>query len=256
MPPAASDALPPGVAPGRLLAVNESQLKQRTEAVRATVAEAAGRAGRDPGAVDILPVTKGFPASIVRLVARAGFDAIGENRVGEAEEKRADLEESGLPGVAWHMIGHLQRNKAARAVGLFERIDSVDSLRLARRLEAEAESAGRADLPVLVQVNASGEASKGGFAVAGGVEAVETISALPRLRVLGLMTMAPLEASDAKLHEVFGRTRRCLEACRASISGFEGSVLSMGMSGDFEIAVEEGATQVRLGTALLGERPV
>jgi len=234
--------------------VNESELRERTEEVRAAVAEAAGRAGRDPSGVDILPVTKGFSASVVRLVVGAGFSAVGENRVGEAERKHAELGELAAD-VSWHMIGHLQRNKAARAVGLFDRIDSVDSLRLARRLSADAESSGRAELPVLVQVNASGEASKGGFDVASAGEAVGAIHAMPRLRVRGLMTMAPFEASEGELREVFGQTRRCLEGCRERLSGFDGSELSMGMSGDFEIAVEEGATQVRLGTALLGERP-
>lgn len=233
--------------------MNDSELNERLEAIRAAVAEAAGRAGRDPADVDILPVTKGFPASVVRLVAGAGFTAVGENRVGEAEEKHAELGE--LAGLAWHMIGHLQRNKAARAVALFDRVDSVDSLRLARRLSADAEASERTELPVLVQVNASGEASKGGFDVTAAVEAVSAIHAMPRLRVSGLMTMAPFEASEAELHAVFARTRRCLEACRERLSGFDGSELSMGMSGDFEIAVEEGATQVRLGTALLGERP-
>lgn len=235
--------------------MNESELSERTAEVRGAVAEAAGRVGRDPRGVDILPVTKGFPASIVRLVAAAGFVAVGENRVGEAEAKRAELEQQAPPPVAWHMIGHLQRNKAARAVALFDRVDSVDSLRLARRLATDVEALDRGELPVLVQVNASGEAAKGGVEVAGAVDAVREIANLPRLRVRGLMTMAPFDAPEAELRAAFGRTRRCLEACRKEISGFDGSVLSMGMSGDFEIAVEEGATQVRLGTALLGERP-
>jgi len=235
--------------------VNESELNERTAEVRRAVAEAAHRAGRDLDGVEILPVTKGFPASMVRLVTAAGFLAVGENRVSEAEAKRAELERTAPPAVAWHMIGHLQRNKSARAVTLFDRIDSVDSLRLASRLAAELEAIDRTELPVLVQVNASGEASKGGFDVAGAVDAVRAIRNLPRLRVRGLMTMAPFDAPEAELRAVFGRTRRCLEACQNEILGFDGSVLSMGMSGDFEIAVEEGATQVRLGTALLGERP-
>ncbi|MFW6084446.1 MAG: YggS family pyridoxal phosphate-dependent enzyme, partial [Gemmatimonadota bacterium] len=231
-----------------------AELDGRLEGVRARLRAAAERSNRDPGTVSILPVTKGFPASVVRLVAAAGLGAVGENRVGEAEAKQAELGES-VDGLRWHMIGHLQRNKAARAVELFDRIDSVDSLRLARRLQKSAERADREDLEVLVQVNASGEASKGGFPVADAVGPVREICGLARLRVLGLMTMAPLGAGEAELRRVFGRTRRCLEACRERIAGFEGTELSMGMSGDFEIAVEEGATQVRLGTALLGERP-
>jgi len=235
--------------------VNPSELQDRVDAVRAAVAEAARRAGREPGDVEILPVTKGFPAGAIRAVVDGGFHAVGENRVGEAEAKKANLVDLADAGLAWHMIGHLQRNKAARAVELFDRIDSMDSLRLARRLEAVAESAGRPELPVLVQVNASGESSKGGFPVEGAAAAVRDIHALPRLRVAGLMTMAPLDASEAELHAVFARTRRALETCRQEIAGLDAFELSMGMSGDFEIAVEEGATQVRLGTALLGERP-
>lgn len=233
-------------------------LDRRVDDVRARVKAAAERAGRDSAGVSILPVTKGFPASVVKLVADAGFGAVGENRVGEAEAKRDELGET-ADRVRWHMIGHLQRNKASRAVELFDRIDSVDSLRLARRLEKMAERAGHEDLEVLVQVNASGEETKGGFPADEGfseaVDAIHQIVEIPRIRVLGLMMMAPLDASESRLHEVFGRTRRCLEACHERMAGFEGMELSMGMSGDFEIAVEEGATQVRLGTALLGERP-
>lgn len=232
----------------------DAEFIRRVDEVRARVRAAAERAGRDPRSVSILPVTKGFPASVIRRVADAGFEAVGENRVGEAESKRAELG-AGAASVRWHMIGHLQRNKAAGAVELFDRIDSVDSLRLARRLRKMAERADREDLEVLVQVNASGEDSKGGFAVDGAIEPIGEICAMGRLRVRGLMTMAPFEAGDDELRDVFGRTRACLEACREQIAGFEGSELSMGMSNDFEIAVEEGATQVRLGTALLGERP-
>ena len=233
---------------------SDAEFTRRVDEVRARVRAAAKRVGRDPGSVSILPVTKGFPASVVRLVANAGFESVGENRVGEAESKRAELG-ADAASVRWHMIGHLQRNKAGRAVELFHRIDSVDSLRLARRLRKMAERADREDLEVLVQVNASGEDSKGGFPVDDAIEPIGEICAMDRLRVRGLMTMAPFEADDDELRAVFGRTRACLEACRERIAGFEGSELSMGMSGDFEIAVEEGATQVRLGTVLLGERP-
>jgi len=247
--------LPPGSAAGRLRAVIPSELQDRVDATRTAVAEAARGVGRAPGDVEILPVTKGFPAEVIRYVVAAGFRAVGENRVGEAAAKQAELTDLAESGLAWHLIGHLQRNKAARAIELFDQIDAVDSLRLARRLDAVAESADRSELPVLVQVNASGEASKGGFPVDEAVEAVRKIAALARLRVNGLMTMAPFEASEVELHEVFSRTRRALDACRDQIPGLAAFELSMGMSGDFEIAVEEGATQVRLGTALLGERP-
>lgn len=181
----------------------------------------------------------------------AGFTAVGENRVGEAQAKRDELPD--LP-LSYHMIGHLQRNKAAAAVRVFDRIDSVDSLRLARRLDALAGPAGRTDMPVLVQINASGETSKGGLTIESAVASVDSICTLNNLRVRGLMTMAPIDADARTLHEVFSRVRRCLEECRKHIAGFEGTELSMGMSNDFEIAIAEGATQVRLGTVLLGER--
>ena len=231
--------------------MEETELSTRISVVREAVAVAALAAGRDPESVSILPVTKGFPAETLIEVAAAGFREVGENRVAEVLAKLDMLNELSL---SCHLIGHLQRNKAVVAVQVFDRIDSVDSLRLARRLDAVADAAGRPDLAVLVQVNVSGESSKGGFPVGAAVASVEAVCALPNLRVRGLMTMAPINADERMLHDIFSRTRRCLEECRRRIPGFEGTELSMGMSNDFEIAVAEGATQVRLGTALLGER--
>ncbi len=243
--------MPVRVLTGTLSAVEDSERATRISAVKQKVAVAALETGRDPACVSILPVTKGFAAESLRDVAAAGFREVGENRVAEAVKKRDVLDELAL---SCHMIGHLQRNKAVVAVQIFDRIDSVDSLRLARRLDAVAAEVDRTDLAVLVQVNASGESSKGGFPVSEAVEGVARICVLTRLSVQGLMTMAPIDADERILHDIFGRTRRCLEECRRQISRFEGTVLSMGMSGDFEIAIAEGATQVRLGTALLGER--
>jgi pyridoxal phosphate enzyme (YggS family) len=200
----------------------------------------------------LLPVTKGHRAEIIRAVAELGFDAIGENRVGEAERKQAEL---GRMGMRWHMIGHLQRNKAGRAVELFDAIESVDSIRLARRLQLDAERRALGELAVLVQVNAGGEEQKGGFEPDELVDAVGRILELDRLRVDGLMTMAPYTEDEKVLRQTFIRTRECLERCRREIPDFLGSHLSMGMSNDFEIAVEEGSTELRLGTVLLGERP-
>jgi pyridoxal phosphate enzyme (YggS family) len=196
-------------------------------------------------------VTKGFPASILEPVAAAGFRVVGENRADEAAGKKDALD---ALGITVQMIGHLQRNKAATAARVFGRIDSVDSLRLARKLEAVA-AAGRRTMPVLVQVNASGEESKGGFPVAQAPAAVVEIARHSHLVIEGLMTMAPFGADESTLRSVFARTRECLEACRRLVPGFDARELSMGMSEDYEIAIEEGSTQVRLGTALLGERP-
>jgi hypothetical protein len=185
-------------------------------------------------------------------VAGAGFEAIGENRVAEAEAKLAEL---GRLGVRWHMIGHLQRNKAGRAIGTFDAIESVDSVRLARRLQSEAEKTERESVPVLVQVNAGGEAQKSGLEPEQLLDAIGTMLELGRIRVQGLMTMAPFTAEERVLRRAFTTARDCLARCQAELPGFDGRTLSMGMSNDFEIAVEEGSTEVRLGTVLLGERP-
>jgi hypothetical protein len=228
------------------------QLRDRVNRVREAIEGAAARVGRAASDVLLLPVTKGHRAEIIRAVAELGFDAIGENRVGEAERKQAEL---GRMGMRWHMIGHLQRNKAGRAVELFDAIESVDSIRLARRLQLDAERRALGELAVLVQVNAGGEEQKGGFEPDELVDAVGRILELDRLRVDGLMTMAPYTEDEKVLRQTFIRTRECLERCRREIPDFLGSHLSMGMSNDFEIAVEEGSTELRLGTVLLGERP-
>lgn len=230
------------------------------------IATAAERSGRDPAAVRIVAVTKGHPPEAVEAVLGAGLADVGENRVEELEEKAPAFEGR---GVRWHMIGHVQSRKAARAARLAGLLHSVDSLRLAGRLSRAAEGAGKR-LPVLVQVNASGEAAKGGFLVAGPqgpasagpqgsastevLERITEIAALPGLRPVGLMTMAPFTSDDSMIRATFRRTRELLEAA-SGIEGFDGRELSMGMSNDYETAVEEGSTMVRLGTTLLGERP-
>lgn len=222
------------------------------------IAAAAERSGRDPAAVRIVAVTKGHPPEAVEAVLGAGLADVGENRVEELEEKAPAFDGR---GVRWHMIGHVQSRKAARAARLAGLLHSVDSLRLAGRLSRAAEGAGKR-LPVLVQVNASGEAAKGGFLVAGpqgpasaeALERIAEIAALPGLRPVGLMTMAPFTSDASVLRATFRRTRELLEAT-AGIEGFDALELSMGMSNDYETAVEEGSTMVRLGTTLLGERP-
>lgn len=189
---------------------------------------------------------------MLEAVARAGCEAIGENRVGEAEAKREAL---GALGVRWQMVGHLQRNKAGRAIRVFDVIESVDSVRLARRLHAEAEKAERLSVSILVQVNAGGERQKSGLEPGQLVDVIGEMLDLGRIRVEGLMTMAPFTAEERVLRQTFSTARECLARCQAELPGFDGRTLSMGMSNDFEIAVEEGSTEVRLGTVLLGERP-
>ena len=237
------------------------------------IAAAVERSGREPGRVRIVAVTKGHPPEAVEAVLEAGLADVGENRVEELERKAPAFEGR---EVRWHMIGHVQSRKAARAARLATMLHSVDSLRLAGRLSRAAEAAGE-PLDVLVQVNASGEAAKGGFPASGSsraalgspreasgspretpteaLEAIAQVSALPGLRPVGLMTMAPFTTDEAVLRATFRRTRRLLEEA-AGIDGFEARELSMGMSNDYETAVEEGSTMVRLGTALLGRRPL
>ncbi len=236
----------------RLPAVNQVEISERAALVRDRILRAAERVGRDPAAVEILPITKGHSAETAAAVVAAGFGRIGENRVAEAESKREVL--SGLD-VAWHMVGHVQRNKAAQVVRTFDMVESVDSIRLAVRLSETCERAGRAPLPVLVQINASGEIAKGGFPVAEAFEPIAEICALPGLKVLGIMTMAPFIGDPGRLRTVFRRTRDLFDRCGETMTGFTAEVLSMGMSNDFELAVEEGSTELRLGTILVGERP-
>ena len=224
----------------------------RLAAVRERIAEAAQRAGRSPGEVEIVAVTKGHPAPVLRQVAESGLPIIGENRVDEAERKQSEL---GRLGARWHMIGHLQRNKAKKAVRLFDAVESVDSVRLARKLASEAEKAGREELEILLEVNVSGEPTKGGFADEEVLQAAREIVEMERLRVLGLMTMAPFTSDEVLLRRVFRRTRELFERCGRDVPGFEVRHLSMGMSNDFEIAIEEGSTRLRLGTVLVGPRP-
>lgn len=242
--------MPPHASDGRLDAVNERVLRENIARVADRIAAAARRSGRRPEDIRVLPITKGHPTSVIPLVAAVGFAAIGENRVDEAEAKLAQL---GRADVRWHLVGHLQRNKAARAVRAFDLIESVDSRALGRRLHDVAERLGLGKVRVLVQVNASGERQKKGLPPAEVVDVVGELMRLDRLAIEGLMTMAPLTADEKVLRDTFATTRECLRDCGTKI-GLVGDTLSMGMSNDFEIAVEEGSTEVRLGTVLLGER--
>ena len=225
-------------------------LHQRLPRVRDVIAAAAERSGRDPSSVRIVAVTKGHPVGAVRAVVAAGLRDIGENRVEELEEK---LPVVGVADMRWHMIGHVQRRKAGRAARLATLVHSVDSLRLAEKLSRFGEAEGRR-VPVLVQVNTSGEATKGGFPAVGALDAVGKVAELGGLRVLGLMTMAPFTGDEAVLRSSFRKARAVMEAA-AVMPGVEGCELSMGMSNDYGLAIEEGSTMVRLGTTLLGARP-
>lgn len=218
--------------------------------VRDAIAAAAVRSGRDPGAVTLVAVSKKHPAESVMAALEAGITHLGENRVQEAEAK--------IPAVAgeavWHLVGHLQSNKAGRAAGLFHWIDSVDSKKVADRLSAAAFELGRT-LRVLIQVNVSGESAKSGAAPEDARELAVYAAGLESLDVRGLMTIGSLGVDEAAARVEFARMRELFQALRADPAlASHMRELSMGMSGDFEAAIEEGATMVRVGTAIFGER--
>jgi pyridoxal phosphate enzyme (YggS family) len=222
--------------------------------VRARIARAAERVGRDPSGVTIVAVTKAFTADVVRAGVGAGLFDIGENRVQEARDKRALLGD--LSGVRWHLVGHLQRNKVKLALSLFDVIHSLDSLRLAEALEQRAAALGR-PVSVLVEVNVAGEASKKGFLLedeALFLSALERIVGFPHLSLDGLMTVAPFVSDPETVRPVFARLRELRETLRRRFPESGWNHLSMGMTDDFDVAVEEGATLIRLGRALFGAR--
>lgn len=222
-----------------------SRISENLARVRETIERACRGAGREPDSIAICAVTKSVPPDDVRAAARAGIRIFGENRVQEAESKIPLLQDlEGL--VDWRMIGHLQGNKARRAIELFDAIDSVDSFALAERLGKLGVEAG-APVRVLVEVKTAKDLAKSGIPREGAVEAIGRIREIPGLRVEGLMTMAPLTDDPREVRASFAGLRDVRER-----AGGPGGlpVLSMGMSSDYPIAIEEGATMVRIGTAL------
>jgi PLP dependent protein len=218
-------------------------------AIHERIAQACARAGRDPASVQLLAVSKGMPPEAIRAAVDAGQQFFGENKVQEAKAKIPEC-----PGRArWQMIGHLQSNKCRDAVQLFEMVQSVDSLPLAQELNKWADKLSKR-LPILLEVNVAGEATKFGFQPDAVLEHLDAINALLRLEVHGLMTIAPWTPEPEKVRPAFRRLRELKEACEGKL-GAPLPHLSMGMSGDFEVAIEEGATIVRIGTALFGPRP-
>jgi pyridoxal phosphate enzyme (YggS family) len=218
------------------------------EIIRQRIHAACERAGRNPDSITLLAVSKTHPPETIKAAADCGQIYFGENKVQEAKAKIPLC-----PGkLRWHFIGHLQSNKCRDAVELFEMIQSVDSLSLAREINRRAEQAARR-MPVLIEVNVAGEASKFGYQPDRVLAELKEINALPRLEIRGLMTVPPWspEAEDSRPH--FRRLRE-LKQRAGQVLGAPLPHLSMGMSGDFEIAIEEGATMVRVGTALFGPR--
>lgn len=234
-----------------LLFMYERIVAERLPGIRTRLEEAAGRAGRSPGEIRVVAVTKGHPAEALRAVLNAGIPDLGENRVAELERKWAELEQD--PRVRWHMVGHVQSRKAPQLAGHIDLLHSLDSTKLAARLNRTLPE-GEAPVPVLVQVNTSGEDAKYGFTPESFREALPDLMTLSGVDVRGLMTMAPLTEDEGWIRRTFRSLRELHEEALAGTSGYSGTELSMGMSNDFEIAVEEGSTMVRLGTVLLGER--
>jgi PLP dependent protein len=226
------------------MSVSENWLR-----VRARVAAAAERAGRGPNEVTIVAVSKTFPGHIVREAYEAGVRVLGENRVQEALEKMPEL-----PGdVEWHLVGHLQSNKARHAVGRFALIHSVDSVHLAQEIEKQA---AKRDLKqrVLVQVNIADEETKFGFEPAQVTDAIGEMSGLEHLDIRGLMTIGPLAEKPEDVRWLFKELRGLRDRAQAGFPRLCLEELSMGMTGDFEVAIEEGATLIRVGRAIFGER--
>ena len=222
------------------------------------IAKACARSGRDPGEVTLVAVTKQQPVEAMLAAVAAGLQQLGENRVEEAVVKIPQVAAAATQQVTWHMVGHIQSRKAKQVVPLFDLVQSVDSLRLAQRLSRLAQERGR-DLPVLLEINVSGEASKYGLSGYNWQkdemvrqqlwQEVSAILALPGLEARGLMTMAPFGAEERVIRHIFADMSALRESLDANLPE-----LSMGMTDDFPIAIEEGATMIRVGRAIFGER--
>lgn len=217
-------------------------IEQNIQNVERCIAGACERAGRSPDEVTLIAVTKTIGIPAIEAAFNAGIRNFGENRVQEAQPKIEQLA-SLRPSLIWHMVGHLQTNKAKTAVDIFDIIHSVDSLRLAETLSQHSQS----KLPVLIEVNVSGEATKSGFLLPEADEAVKRIGRLPNIEVGGLMTIAPWGSDAEEVRPIFRQLRQLRESLGLRH-------LSMGMTDDFEVAIEEGATLVRIGRAIFGER--
>lgn len=227
-------------------------LRERFKDVRAKVSTAAERANRASEAITLIAISKTHPSAVLSEGLRAGITDFGENRVQEAEGKIAEL---GRDAAHWHLVGHLQSNKAARAVQLFDLVHSLDSAELAMRLDRLCEAEAREELPVLIQIDLGGEATKTGIDPRHLPELLEALKTCPRLRLSGLMTLPPYFENPDCARPYFKTLRELRNKLQSQ--GHFGELsgeLSMGMSHDFEIAIEEGATMVRVGTAIFGER--
>jgi len=233
-------------------ALSVDDFRRNLAHVRQRINQACARSGRDPATVRLLPVSKTVDEALVRLSYQAGCRELGENKVQEAYRKWQAM--SDLPDLRWSVIGHLQTNKAHLVARLADEFQALDSLRVAEALERRLQGLGRG-LDVFVQVNTSGEASKYGLAPGEVIRFVRELAVYPALRVRGLMTLAMLSPDPVRVRACFVLLRQLRERLCQELSGAsEVTQLSMGMSGDLELAVEEGATVVRVGQAIYGAR--
>jgi pyridoxal phosphate enzyme (YggS family) len=223
-------------------------LAENLDSIQQRIRAACERAGRNPDSVTLLAVTKGQPPEAVNEAGKLGLTFFGENKIQEAKAK-IPLSSGKL---RWHFIGHLQTNKCRDAVELFEFIQGVDSLHLAQEISKRAEQAGK-NIPILLEVNLAGEASKFGYRPDTLAAELNQINSLPRIAIHGLMTVPPWTSNAENVRPVFRQLRELKERAE-QVLGAPLPHLSMGMSGDFEVAIEEGATIVRIGTALFGPR--
>lgn len=217
-------------------------------ALNSRIEQAAARAQRDPHSVTLLAVSKSQPPAVIQAAAALGLTLFGENRVQEAKVKIGQCPSR----LRWQMIGHLQSNKCRDAVHFFETIQSVDSLALAQEIDRWADKAAKT-MPILLEVNVAGESSKFGFKPDSLLADLKAVNALRHVEIQGLMTIAPWTPEPEKVRPIFRRLRELKEQCE-QILGASLAHLSMGMTGDFEVAIEEGATLIRVGTALFGAR--
>ena len=230
----------------------EDQLGAQLAHVRAQIESAALKCGRLPHDVTLIAISKTHPASLVRAAIQLGASDIGENRVQEAEQK---INEVGRSAARWHLVGHLQANKARRAVQLFDVIHSLDSLDLARRLDRLCTEERKEELSVLIQVDLGHEETKTGIDQSELTELVDGLAGLERIRLVGLMTLPPFFDDPEEARPFFRRLRELRDelATQRAFGDHKGE-LSMGMTHDFAVAIEEGATMIRVGTAIFGQR--
>ena len=229
-------------------------IKENIQLIRQRVAKAAQSVGRNPQEIKIIAAAKMQPVESLIEAIEAGITDLGENRVQEAKSHYEMIKQK-YPQVAWHMIGHLQRNKVRQALDLFDIIQSVDSERIASAIQAKAKA--QAKVPILIEVNTSGEMSKYGVPADSVIEFVKQVSTLPKLQIQGLMTIGPLVSEPEEARPSFVKLRKLFEAIKQlQLPNIEMKYLSMGMSDDFEVAIQEGSNMLRIGRAIFGERGV